>query len=220
MPALSQLQIANLALARLPAKEIAAVEEISLEAREVRRFYPQAISAMLEGEHAFSFANQRALLASVTNDRPAEWLYAYALPSNLGNPIRVIPDFNAIGIAVPIPLDGEPYREAWVAELERLAMPYEIEGQTLYTNAGNATLEYSINDVAGLNVSQLFIKALWLALAAELAMPLKQSPELRQTILSEAEIAYQRAIADDRNRQPDSYGNYTPENIAVRHGIC
>src|SRR4051812_21542055 len=99
MPALSQLQIANLALARLPAKEIASPDENSLEAREVRRFYPQVVADLLSGD--WSFANQRVQLASVTNDRPAEWVYAYALPANLGSAIRVIPDWNSLGFSIP-----------------------------------------------------------------------------------------------------------------------
>ena len=220
MPSLSQLEISNLALARLPASQIASIDENSLEARECRRFYPQVVADMLFGDHDWSFANRRVLLAEVANDRPNEWLYAYQLPSDLANPIRVIPDLTALGISVPIDLGGNPYTEAWVAQLDKIAMTYEIEGETLFTNASNATLEYTINDVAGVNVSQFAITALALDLASRLAIPVKQSEAREQALMGQAEIARQRAIADDRNRQPQSDGEYMPENIAARHGFC
>jgi hypothetical protein len=220
MPSLSQLEICNLALARLPAKEIASLDENSLEARECRRFYPQVISDLLGSEHAWSFANRRVILAAVVNDRPNEWLYAYALPNDLANPIRVVPDLTALGIAIPIDLGGNPYTEIWATQLEKLAMDYEIEGATLYTNASNATLEYAVNDIAGLNISQPAITFIAIDLAFRLAMPVKQSETREQALMGQAEIAKQRAIADDRNRQPDTYGDYTPENIAARHGFC
>jgi hypothetical protein len=217
MPALSQLSVSNLALSKLPASPIASLDENSLEARECRRFYPQVVADMLEGPHDWSFANKLVLLAAVTNDRDAEWLYAYALPNDLGSPIRVLPDLNGIGLMLPIPIPGSPYAEAWVAQLERIAMDYEIEGDTLYTNAATATLEYTVNDVAGMRVSQLAVTAMALDLAARICIPIKQDQTREQALMSQAELAWQRAIADDRNRQPECYGEYLPESIAVRH---
>jgi hypothetical protein len=211
MPALSQLQISNLAIARLPAKEIASIDESSLEARECRRFYSHVVTSLLEGPHEWSFGNKRQALAAVTNDRPNEWLYAYAIPSDCGSPIRVIPL-----------LSCEPHgcETAWVSAVKLLGSPYEINGAVLYTNAEDATLEYVVNDVSGLNVSRLFIEALRLKLASDLAIPVKQDTQLRQAILGEAEIAEERAIADDRDRQPEETPDYTPENLLARHDVC
>lgn len=220
MPALSQLEVCNLALARLPAQEIASIDEASLEARECRRFYPQVVSDMLEGAHDWSFGNKRTVLAQVANDRPSEWSYAYALPVDLGGPIRVIPDFDSLGLSIPIPLPGDPYAEMWASQLASIAVDYEIQGEFLYTNASSATLDYTINDIAGVRVSQLAITAIATDLAARLAVPIKQDAARENALLGQAEIAWQRAIADDNNRQPESYGGYTPESIAVRHGAC
>jgi hypothetical protein len=219
MPA-DSLDICNKALAKIVAKPIADMDENSLEARECRRFYPQVISNMLEGPHEWGFSTQRVTLATVTNDRPDEWLYAYQLPSNCASPIRVLPNFDGLGIAVPVPLPGQPYAEAWAAIIADFQAEYILDGEIIYTNEVNATLEYIVNDITGLRVSQLFIQAVILKLASELAMPVKKDSAREKDLLTQAEIAEQRAIADDRNREPASYGNYIPENIAARHGAC
>jgi hypothetical protein len=220
MRAFSQLSISNQAIAMLPATPIASVDEASLEARECRRMYPEVVADMLEGPHDWSFANVRASLAFLaTNDRSDTWLYAYALPSDLGNPVRVLPDLNSAGILPPVPLAGEPYAEVWASALKRLEMPYEIEGQTLYTNASGAILEYTVNDLSG-PLPQLVITALASDLAARICVPVKKDSARESTLIQKAELAWQRAIADDRNRQPEEYGDFTPESIAARHGMC
>lgn len=219
MPSLSQLDICNLALAHLPAAPITSMAEDSLEARECRRFYPHVISDMLEGPHDWSFANRRAALALLaTNDRDKEWLYAYALPANLGSPIRVIPDLTAAGFAVPVPYPGEPYAETWAVSGSYIETPYSIDGSTLYSNTQTATLEFTVNDVAGINISQLASRAISLDLASRLVVPIKKDSDREARLLQAAETAWQRAIADDRNRQPETQDQYISESMAARRG--
>jgi hypothetical protein len=215
----SRLEICNLALGHLPAAPIASIDENSLEARECRRYYPRVVADMLEGSHDWSFANQRVQLAALaTNDRPSEWLHAYALPSNIGNPVRVLPDFEGLGLGLPVPLPGEPYAEAWAVTGGYFETPYIIEGTTLYSNVADATLEYAVNDIAGLNVSQLVATAMALDLAARLAVPVKKNSERESKLMAAAEMAWQRAIADDRNRHPEHSGQYVAEAMTVRRG--
>jgi hypothetical protein len=214
-----QLDISNRAIGRIAAAPIADIDEDSLEARECRRFYPSVISNMLESPQDWSFARQRVLLAEVDNDRPDEWAYAYHLPSNCASPIRVIPDLEGLGLSLPIPLSNDPYFEVWAnAALAGIESVYVIDDNVIYTNETNATLEYVIDDIAGLRVSNLVIEAVRLQLAAEIAIPVKKDSNLRTAILQEAEVAWQKAIADDRNRQPETYAGYIPEGIAARHG--
>lgn len=219
MRAISQLDISNLAVGMLPATPIISVDENSLEARECRRFYPQVLADMMEGPHDWSFANQRLNLASLAvNDRSDLWLYAYALPSNLGNPIRVLPNLSSLGISPPVPLAGSPYTEVWPAMIAYLEMPYEIEGGNLYTNAASAILEYTINDVTGLLIGQPAITAIATDLALRICVPVKKDSAREKELITKSELAWQKAITDDRNRQPQQDGQYESESIAARHG--
>lgn len=219
MPIASQLMISNLAISHVKAKAIASLNENSLEATECSRHYPRTIGSLLEGEHDWSFAIRRGTLAALAiNDRENEWLYAYALPANLGNPIRVIPDLSAAGIALPVPLPGDPYAEAWTTAGLYIETPYIIDGTTLYSNVENATLEYTINDISGLNISELVVKWAALDLAARICVPVKGKEDREKNLADAAEVALQRAIADDRNRQPQVQGQYISEPIAARRG--
>ncbi len=213
-----RLGIWNQAVAELPASQIASLAENSLEARECRRFYPQIIAEMLEAPHDWSFQNKREILAETTNDRPNEWAYAYAVPSDMATPIRIIPDLEALGLGLPVALSGEPYAETWASFVTRYEAPYLIQNGKLYTNVETATLEYGINDITEAVIPALTVRAIAIDLASRLAMPVKKDKDLRQRLTQEAELWWQRAIADDENRQPSWYPDpgYIPEAIAAR----
>lgn len=214
----SRIEISNLAVAKLPAAPIQDIGENSLEARECRRFYPQVLSAMLEGPHDFSFANRRVALAQTTNDRDQEWLYAYVVPSDMASPIRVIPDFEGLGLGLPIPLPGEPYSEVWASAMSTFEAAYIVENGILYTNIENASLEYSVNDVEEANLSHLVVEAMACELAFHLALPVKKDAKLRSSLFDEKELAWSRAIADDQNRHPRHAGDFISEAMAARSG--
>lgn len=219
MAVLSKIDLWNRAIGRIAAAPVASEDENSLEARECRRYYPSVLLDMLEGPHGFSFANTRVTLAQLgTNDRDAEWLFAYQLPSNVGNVIRVLPDLDGLGFVLPVPLPGNPYSEIWSTMVTNLEAPFIIEGQTLYTNAERAVLEYTINDVVGVPVPQLAITALEIDLASRLVVPVKKDTAREKDLVSQAEVAWQRAIADDKNRNPQYDGRYVSETIVARHG--
>ncbi len=220
MPSFSKIEISNKALARIRASVIASIDENTLEARECRRFYDEAMGDMLEGDHDWSFANQRVALAQLTNDRPNEWGYAYALPSNMagGSSIRVLPDLDALGLGLPVPLAGDPYAETWASHGNYVEAPYTVEGSTLYTNYATATLEYGINDAAGVVVPHRVVTALTLDLASRIAVPIKNDKERESTLQAAATIQWERAIADDRNRHPQHTGGYVSETMLARRG--
>jgi len=219
MDTVSKLAIWNRALGRIKAGQVTDPDENSLEARECRRYYPSVISSMLEGPNDWSFAIQRVALASKANDRTAEWAFAYALPSNLGQTIRILPDLTSLGLSLPVPLPGQPYAEVWAStNLPGLEAPFIIEGTTLYTNVGEvAYLDYIINDVEGITVGELVAKAIEFELAVSLAVPVKGDRAREQQLIPLAEAAWQRAIAEDRNRQPEE-NRYISESMIARHG--
>jgi hypothetical protein len=221
MPVVDQLALCNRAIGRIRAKRMQSLSEQSLEARESNTYYPAVISEMLDGpfDHNWSFANVRAILAQkAVNDRSYEWAFAYALPSNMGSPIRVIPNFEGLGIGSIIALPGDPYTEAWALQSLQWETPYVIEGSTLYSNFENAALEYAINDITDLNVSPKIELAIELDLAARLAVPVKGDSNREKELSAAASLAWERAIADDRNRHPQHMGQYTSEALMARRG--
>lgn len=217
--AASRVSICNLAIARLPAKAIATYEENSLEARECRRHYPQVIDEMLQGPHTWSFQIQRVELAALaSNDREHEWLHAYQVPANMGHAIQLMPNLDAVGGGYPVPLPGEPYREVWGGVSQQFGVPYIISGSTIYSNQESAILEFGVNSVEEASLPPLVVNAISAELAARIAIPVKQDRKLKAELAEEAEIAWQRAMAEDQNRHPRQSGNYISETMLARAG--
>ena len=172
------ITVCNLALGELRAPPIVDIAEDSLEARECARYYPQCLRILLE-RHDWAFANRRAALGELAvNDRAKEWAHAYILPAGCATALRLV---TAHGGAVD----------------------FIVENRTLYTQLADAVLEYAANDVTDSEMSGLFVDALAFALAARLAVPIRDSREIKGQLLQQAEIAWQRAVAEDRNRQPE-----------------
>ncbi|MDH7973687.1 hypothetical protein QH494_15960 [Sphingomonas sp. AR_OL41] len=193
----------NLALGELRAPPIADISEDTIEARECARYYPQVLRILLE-RHDWSFANRRATLAQLaTNDRPNEWSLAYAMPTDVAKPLRLAP----AGFSAWPSCD-------WTGP----ASQFLIENGTLYTNVTDAVLEYSAATVDDGAMTGLFVDALAFALAARLAVPLRDSPTTKGQMLQQAEIAFQRAVAEDRNRQPQRDTESVDEVGAARMG--
>jgi hypothetical protein len=168
----------NLALGELRTASIIDIAEDTVEARECARYYPICLRILLE-RHDWSFANRRAALAELAdNDRAAEWAHAYFLPTGCATPLRLVA------------ADG-------------YAPDFIVENRILYTQLGNAVLEYAANDLADSEMPGLFVDALAYALAARLAVPIRDSREMKGQLLQQAEISFQRAVAEDRNRQPE-----------------
>lgn len=199
----TQLSICNQALAEIAAQDIDSIDENSLEAKTCKKFYADTLTELLEGDHAWNFATKRAPLStSVVNGRPEEWVFAYDMPDDCAFPQRLLP--NMVGGGAPV---GE-----WADGLGRL---YDIEAGTLYTSFESATLEYTANTLVEARMPALFARAFSLALAVKLVWPIKKSRELKGDLIKAAEVALQRALAADANRQPQG-DNYIPEVGRVR----
>jgi hypothetical protein len=213
----SVVEICNQALAELPDAPIASLDEASLQARQCKRVYGQCLSEMLE-LHEWGFANRRVVLAGIPNDRPNEWAYAYALPSGIGTPGRLVPDLSSLGLgAIPVQADDTPpYYETWAWPASAYPSDYIIDATTIYANVDGAILEYGAATVSPTEMSALFVRALALEIASRLAMPLNKSRELKGDLIKQAEVAKDRAKADDMNRQPQRVPSYVPDAKRAR----
>lgn len=196
------ITICNLALGDVRAPAIADIAEGSPEAQACARYYPNALQQLLDF-YDWSFATRTASLAQLaTNERNVEWGYAYALPNDCLKPIRLLPP--GINSAVtsdiatrfrywPYPVD--PNRERWD--------DFTIEAGKLYAHLTPVTLEYATDDISEAAMSPAFREAVRKRLASELAIVIRDSREMKGDLLKEAEVALERAIAVDKNRQPN-----------------
>lgn len=210
--ALSRLDIKNMAAAELPAQRIDAEDEGSLEAEALEAAYGPALAELLQ-DHEYDFAITRATLATVANGRGHEWQYAYALPGDLSVPLRLLP-YRATDTAGASP----GYAAYGAARGFENGVPYRISGGVLYANQEAAVLEYSSNAPAESTFSPKFARALALEIASRAVMPIKKDGRRQRELIAMAEVARERAKAEDMNRDREGLRDFVPEVQLARLG--
>ena len=199
------IPICNLALGELRAPAIADIAESSTEAIECARYYGQCLSILLE-QYDWSFATRITTLAALgDNDRAGEWGYAYGLPDDLASAKRVLPSSFA----------GRPWDYPGGADPRH---SFLIGAGVLYAQLSGAALEYSAAHIPETVMPANFRDAMAYALASRLAVPLRDDRGLKGELLKQSELAAQRAIADDRNRQPGRIAEAIDEVTIARGG--
>lgn len=213
---ISDVYIANMALAAIPAPRIQSMNESSIEAKECRGAYRSVVDEMLEA-FPWSFANARVTLAETDNDRAFEWAYAYRLPSGaVPERIASVSGFAAAGAATVARMASygasEPFRM-----LDPVGYPYMVAGGTLYTDAGAALLDYRDTAVTEARFTSLFARAVALELASRICLAISKSDTRFKTLVSQAAAARETAQSADYNRNPQTYSNHMPETLAARY---
>lgn len=212
----SDIDICNIALSHLGSDaQVSAIDPVdgSAEAGYCARFYPIARVEMLE-PYPWRFATKRATLVAATNPS-AVWQYAYALPSDLLRPWRVL---RAGGIAVFDIFDLDANLERLVLPDERDCADYTIEDNVLLTNEAEAVLVYSYDVTDTTRFSPGFVVGMGYLLAAYLAGPIIKGAEGARTAREfrklAAESAGNAAVTDaNSGAEPASY---TPDSIRAR----
>lgn len=210
--ALSKLQIWNMALAELPEQRIDSLDDVNLASDFLNDQYQPAIDLLLEG-HPYDFANRREALAQVANDRPSEWSYSYRLPRDMARPLHLLP-YSGAEVAGTVPV------YSWVGRNRGLEArtPFRMGGGNLYCNIEGAVLEYTSNEVTESEFTAKFARALALELAARVVMPIKKDAKRQGELIRMAEVARERAKADDMNRDREGPRDFIPEFMLARMG--
>jgi len=205
------IQLCNEALSTIAAGQIASLTENSLEARECARWAPTVLGELAEWTDWIDLI-KRATLAEVANDRPAEWLYAYAPPSDMADPLDMREQEDAATTLQTYGLGDYPVQDT-------SPIPFTYEGGVIYTNISPAILMYgaSVYDVASMRptVRRAFV----MELAARLALPIKKDAKLAQFVFQQAEVARNRAIAEEENKNPQRKVRYTSDAEWARSGV-
>lgn len=208
----SLIELCNRALASIAKAQIASLNEPSLEARECFRSAQPLLDEIITWSDNMPLGRKRVVLAQLTNDRHAEWLYAYALPSDFESPIAIRRVEDA---ATSLP-EGGPF-DFPVQDTYPLA--YLIDGDKLYTNVPGATLAYVRSTLDASELSGQMQKAFVDELAVRIATPLTKDPKVEAAKTQVAELSRARAVAHEENKMHQRQTNYTSEAELARMGI-
>ena len=195
--ATSTTQIANLALSRVGAMQIASLDtSTSEEARQCRLHFDQKRDQLLR-QHQWSFATDRATLSALDAAPITEWAAAWQLPSDLVRLIR-ISGANRL----------QPIED------------YAIEGRLLLTNEeGPVNIVYVTSAAPVTEWDSLYVDALVCLLAAELAGSIAQSPPMKAELLQEfARLSLPAAVTADA-RESLSGENHGFRQISARSAL-
>lgn len=220
----SPVDVCNLALAHIGAEsQVTSIDppDGSYEAGLCARFYPVARRIAIES-NAWTFAKKRAQLAQVDNPS-SNWLYAYALPSDHINPVRVLN--TTVLDALLLTFNGpylQPATPSWwslmLAQTEQSSANFEVEGQTLLTNEPDATLIY-LRDVTDTNQwSPSFTSAVAQLLAGYLAGPIIKGLEgmrVGKAWTDSGMALLETAAASDANATSER-AEFVPQSIQAR----
>ena len=205
------LELCNRALSQIAAGAIVDFDEGSLEAREVFRFAQPLLDEMADWTE-WHWLVKRETLALVSNDRPAEWLYAYAIPSDMAQPLAVREVEDAATI---LPTFG-PYS---FPLQDGISLAFLNEGSVIYTNVPDAVLVYTRKNITAVDLPPLVQRAFELELGARIALPIKKDAKVAQYLSQQAEVARQRAIGDEENKRQSTPRRYVSEAEYARAGV-
>lgn len=201
-----------MALAELPEQRIDSLDDVNLASDFLNDQYQPAIDFLLE-DHDYDFATRREALAQVPNDRPSEWQYTYRLPLDLARPLHLLP-YSGADAASAVPI------YSWIGRARGLEArtPFRIANGKLYGNVEGAVLEYASNSVSESAFTAKFARALALELASRVVMPIKKDTKRQGELIRMAEVARERAKADDMNRDRETTRDFIPEFMLARAG--
>lgn len=205
----SAVSICNEALAEIAADAIASLEEQSVSARECRRVFDNVVSDLLERSD-WGFLVRRTTASPLSNDRPGEWNYAYSKPSDASKVLRVLPPAET-----SYPEWGTYSTPMWDAYGP---IPFIEVGGRVFANLESAILEYALGTADVSAFPPLFRRAVAMEIGARVAMPLKKDRAIKGDMVQQAEIAFARAVAEDRNRYPRRQQEYVSDAEMARAG--
>jgi hypothetical protein len=191
--AYTPVQICNLALARVgdDGSQITALPETassnySKEANLCAKFYKVSLLEVLR-MHTWNCAKKRAKLARLSTDPSFGFACQYALP---------------VDCARPLQLNSTSDTERSI----RYNVEWVVEGRSILTSIEDAWLLYISNMSDLTNADSLFVKVLYMTLAAKLAYPLTENRVLTNDLIQELE----QVVLPDARRVNSFEGREAP----------
>jgi len=207
----SAVGLANKALGMISEQSITSLDDAGARAEKVKRWYKPVVARLLETHH-WGLATKRAsLVALPTNDRSAEWLYAYSAPDDMAFPVGVAFASGTSSVSYYRGLSG------------LIAMAYgkpifQFHNGTLYSNmAGD--LEFVSFDITEADFNATFANIVILMLASRLALELPKDREMSDDLAAEARSEMNMAITQNLNIGNRQYGMQVSEGEMARGSL-
>lgn len=163
---ISEVDICNLALTKLGDNTISALTDATENARKCKIVYEPTRDSVLRS-HSWSFATKIEPLSLIADEEIINWDYLYVYPSQCLYLVRIFDENGA---------DDNNYK--------KLLSP-DTNTPCLATNISQAYIEY-IKKITDTNLfDSLFVDALVLKIAAELAIPITGDANLANKFLQE-----------------------------------
>lgn len=208
----SLIELCNRALANIAKGEIASLNEANPESKQCVRFAQPLLNEMIAWSDNMPLGRRRVVLAALTNDRPSEWLYAYAKPSDMETPLAIRRKDDP---ATCLP-EGGPYN---FPLQDGQGLRFLLEGDKLYSNVAAATLIYTANSLQASELGGLMQEAFVNELAVRISMPLTKDPKVKQALIPLARESRGNAIAHEENKMPQRQVTYVSEAELARMGM-
>lgn len=212
--ATTEVEICNLALFRVRAKEIGDLNEQTVNAEKCRVLYPQARDSLLTAVPWGFAKTDRALSLQATT--PTEWDYGYDMPNDCLKARYIVPP----GGSGTISQSG-----ITLSNIEIDHIPFEIltgsnGSRTIATNYEDAVLAYTqaVTDVRLFDA--VFEEALAWRLAMDLAIPLggDSGKQYRAEAKNEYKLLLDEARASNANQAWPRKTQHRPREIQARSG--
>lgn len=197
---LSDLEIANAALAYVGASPISTFTDGSPQSQIADRFYEVTRDEVL-AVRPWTFALQRVTLTGTTNASGSEWAYSHNLPSDHLRLVQIDED-----------------------EIETITHKFALEGSKLLSDSASLTIVYVARVTNVSLYSPLFVEALTLKLATKFA-PTMTAGQANNNILASLMSAYEKTIVTPQageqrkrsNRKTGSISAVEIANMALAH---
>lgn len=215
----SEVVICNLALSHLGSEALLSSinpPDGSVESGFCARYYPVARQELIE-MFPWTFAKARVALSALTTNPSSVWTYAYAEPSDMVQPQRVLTT-STLDVYGFFPFGGMLRADEVALFTERGSAHFESEGGVLLTHEPNAVLLYTRDVTDTSKFTAGFTSALSYLLASYLAGPIIKGAAGAGTALKLRELASRKAneaMANDANSSVES-SQFVPEHIRRR----
>jgi hypothetical protein len=182
-------------------------------ARICNLWYKKIVRSVLSAHH-WGLATKRVpLVAVAVNDRPTEWSYAYAPPSDMAFPVMVGP-YGPAGTAVSY------YRGVGFLIASIYGKPVlRYESGTIYSIVPDATLDYVSFDITEQDFNDAVEDLVILFLASRLARSIAKDDKLADSLYNQAIRLQNVEIARSFNANQPRYGNTASDSEMARGGF-